>query len=92
MPVRSKLPSIIHSASTVTPAVFSAHTYYEVYAGTGGGSALINGSTIQLPAGSDISMVIRTFDVSSVTGNLFLLGDKRDVSYGSNIIGGSFTS
>ncbi len=92
MPLRSKLPSIVHSASTVTAAVFSAHTYYEVYAGVGGGGAIINGSFIDLPAGSDISMVVRTFDVSSATGNLFLMGDKINVSYGSNIIGGSFTS
>lgn len=88
MPVRSKLPSIIHSGSTVNAASLTAFTYYEVYAGTGGGAATINGTHISMPAGSDLSMVVRT--VSDVTGNLYFMGDKINVSDGSTYMGGSY--
>jgi len=80
---------IIRDGSTITPAQFSAFTFYSVYVGTSGATATINGVPMNLAAASSLDVVVRTFTYGS--GDIYLLGDKRNVAYGSSIIGGSFT-
>jgi len=92
MGLHGNTPSIIHSASTVDAARLTAFTYYNVYAGAGGGTATINGTLMNLGEGSDVSMIVRTINNLTVTGNVYLLGDKKNVFDGSPIIGGSFTT
>jgi len=89
MGLHGNRPGIIMDGSTITPAQFSAFTFYNVYVGTSAATATINGTLMNLAASSDISVVVRTFSYGS--GDIYLLGDKRNVSYGSQIIGGSFT-
>jgi len=81
--------TIIKDGSTITPAEFTGFTFYNVYAGAGGGAAIINGTSVNLGAGSDLPVVVRTF--TFISGSTYLLGDKLNVSYGSPIMGGSFT-
>jgi hypothetical protein len=90
MALHDKTPTIIHSGSSINAASFTAFTYYQVYVGTAGGTAVVNGITMNLAPSSLINMVVRS--LSSVTGDIYLLGDKINVSYGSDTVGGSFTS
>jgi hypothetical protein len=69
--------------SIIVPAqtpVLSAHSYTEVYGGTGGCSIVVNGVTVAVAAGSSLAIWVRT--VSGGTG-CFLLGENRDVINGS---------
>jgi len=73
--------SDIHSI--IVPAespVFSAHTYSEVYGGTNGCVAVINGTLVEVASSSNISIWIRS--ISGGTG-CYLLGDNIDVTQGS---------
>jgi hypothetical protein len=87
MALHGNRPSIVHPAGS---ANLTGYTYYEVYSGTGGGTATINGTAMTIPAASSIPIIIKS--ISGVTGDIYVLGDPINVSYGSNIIGGSFTS
>lgn len=89
MGLHGNRPTIIHAASGVTAAHLTAFTYYNVYAGTGGGTATVNGTPMALGEASSLSVVVRSID--TVTGEIYVMGDKANVSYGSPIIGGSFT-
>lgn len=77
------IPSIIHPASGAT---LSAYTYIEVYVGTGGGSATINGMSFILSEGSSISIMIRS--ISDVVGNIYLLGLPINVFQGTPTLSG----
>lgn len=74
---------IIHPASGVT---LSAYTYLQVYGGTSGGSATLNGTPVNVAAGSTIDLVIKS--ISSVSGDIYLLGMKKNVLVGSSVLGG----
>jgi len=77
------MPKFNHIYSIIVPAqspIFSAHTYSEVYGGSAGCSAIINGTSINVDAGSTVSILIRS--ISGGTG-CFLLGDNNDVYQGS---------
>ena len=74
--------SDIHSI--VVPAQnanLTAHTYTEIYGGTGGCTIAVNGVTINVAESSNIAIWVRT--VSGGTG-CYLLGEKQDVFQGSN--------
>jgi hypothetical protein len=60
----------------------------QVYAGTGGGSAIINGTSVVLAAGSRFDVMINS--ISSVSGNTYLLGVPINVMLGTSIIGGYY--
>jgi hypothetical protein len=77
------MPKFNNIYSIIVPAqspIFSAHTYSEVYGGSAGCSAIINGTSINVDAGSTVSILIRS--ISGGTG-CFLLGDNNDVYQGS---------
>jgi hypothetical protein len=87
MALQGKIPSIIHLASQ---ANLTGYTYYEVIGGgVSGGTATINGTIMNIPSSINFGVVVRT--ISGVTGDVYLGGDPINVSYGSSIIGGSFT-
>lgn len=77
------IPPIIHPASGAT---LSAYTYMQVYAGTSGGTATINGTSVSLAAGSRFDIMINS--ISSVSGDIYLLGVPINVMLGTSIIGG----
>jgi hypothetical protein len=79
------IPPIIHPASGAT---LSAYTYMQVYAGTGGGAATINGTPILLAAGSSFDIMVNS--ISSVSGEVYLLGVPINVMQGTSIIGGYY--
>jgi len=77
------MPKFNNVYSIIVPAqspVFSAHTYSEVYGGSAGCSAIINGTSINIGASSTISLLVNT--ISGGTG-CFLLGDNNNVYQGS---------
>ena len=74
---------IIHAASGATP---ECYVYLQVYGGTGGGSAIINGTPINVGAGSTIDITVKS--ITGATGNVYLLGMPRNVLEGSNTLGG----
>jgi len=76
-------PSIIHPASGAT---LSAYTYIEVYAGTGGGSATINGLPFVISARSNIKIMVNS--ISAVVGNLYLFGLPISVFQGTPTLSG----
>lgn len=78
------IPPIIHPASGAT---LSAYTYMQVYAGTGG-SAIINGTSVVLAAGSRFDVMVNS--ISNVSGNIYLLGVPINVMLGTSIIGGYY--
>ncbi len=73
--------SIIVSASA---PIFSAHTYTEVYGGTAGCTAVINGTSVTVAPSSNISIWVRT--ISGGAG-CFLLGEENNVVQGSTRLG-----
>lgn len=77
MPRITDVHSVIVSATT---ANLSAHTYNEVYGGTGGCVIIVNGVSINVAESSNIPVWIRT--VSGGAG-CYLLGEYKDVYYGS---------
>jgi hypothetical protein len=64
------LNDVIHSAAN---ADFTGYTYTQVYAQVSA-SPVINGTTVTLPAGMSIPMLIRTI---SPTGDVFVIGKKN---------------
>lgn len=73
----SDIHSIVVAAES---AILKAHTYTEIYGGNAGCSITINGTAMNVGAGSNVKIWIRT--VSGGSG-CFLLGDKKDVFSGS---------
>lgn len=61
----------------------SAHTYTEIYGGTGGCSIVVNGVSINVADSSNINVWVRS--VSGGTG-CWLLGFNKDVYNGSTIL------
>lgn len=73
--------------SIIVPAnapVFSAHTYTEIYGGSAGCTAVLNGASVVIGGSSSISIWVRT--ISGGTG-CFLLGENNDVIQGSTSLG-----
>ena len=85
MPRANGIYSFIHDNTQVA---LSAYTYYEVYAGTGGGVAVVNGTTVNFAEGSNVGVLVRNFNYTS--GNIYLLGEKKSVSSAGTYIGGSY--
>ena len=84
------MPKFNSVYTEIVPAdspIFSAHTYSEVYGGGSGCSAIINGTSITVAAGSSLEVLVRT--ISGGTG-CFLLGDKNDVYQGTVGLGGIY--
>jgi hypothetical protein len=69
--------SIIVPAQTPN---LSAHTYTQIYGGSAGCSVTINGTAVAIGPSSSID--VRVMTISGGTG-CFLLGDNRDVYFGS---------
>lgn len=69
--------SIIVPANTPN---LTAHTYTEVYGGTAGCTAVINGTSVAVGPASNIDIWVR-----SITGGAgcYLLGENKDVTGGS---------
>ena len=63
----------------------TAHTYSEIYGGTGGCTIVVNGVTINVADSSNIKLWIRS--VSGGTG-CYLLGENQNVLQGSTGLGG----
>jgi hypothetical protein len=63
----------------------SAHTYTRIYGGSAGCTATINGVAVNVGAGSNLNVVIK-----SITGGsgCFLLGEDKNVFEGSTGLGG----
>jgi hypothetical protein len=82
MPNINDIHSIIVSANTPN---LSAHTYTEIYGGTAGCTAVINGVSVNVGPASNIKVIIK-----SITGGsgCYLLGENRDVYNGSDGLGG----
>jgi len=77
------MPRINDIHSIIVPAQnanMTAHTYTEVYGGTGGCTIIINGVSVNVADSSTIGIAIRT--VSGGTG-CYLLGENVDVYLGS---------
>jgi hypothetical protein len=77
--------NIVHPASGAT---LSAYTYMEVYVGTGGGIATINNTILSLAEGSRFNIMVNS--ISSVSGEVYLLGVPINVMQGTSIIGGYY--
>jgi adhesin HecA-like repeat protein len=77
------VPSIIHPASVAT---LSAFTYFQVYVGTSGGSATVNGMPFILSEASTIEIIINS--ISDVVGNIYLLGTPINVFQGTPTLSG----
>lgn len=83
MPLLNDIHSIIVSAAS---ANFSAHSYTEVYAGSGG-SPTINGVSVTMAAGSSIKIKVRSI---SATSGIYVLGETIDNTLGTPYLGGYF--
>lgn len=73
--------------SIIVPAQnanLTAHTYTEIYGGTGGCTIAVNGTIINVAESSNIPVWIN--NVSGGTG-CYLLGENQNVLQGSTIIG-----
>lgn len=81
MPRISDIHSIIVPAES---ANLTAHTYTEIYGGTPGCTAIINGVTVQVASSSNIPIWIRS--ISATTG-CYLLGENKNVFTGSPNLG-----
>jgi hypothetical protein len=84
----SSFHGILPIIQPASGATLSAYTYMQVYVGTGGGSAIINGTSMALDAGSNFDIMINS--ISSVTGAVYLLGVPINVMRGTSIIGGYY--
>ena len=81
MPRINDIHSIIIPAES---ADLTAHTYTEIYAGSGGCTIVVNGVTVQVASSSNIPIWVRT--VSGGTG-CYLLGENKNVFTGSPNLG-----
>jgi len=84
MAIINDIHSIIVSANTPN---LTAHTYTEVYGGSAGCTAVINGVTVNVGSQSTIRIKVRT--ISGGTG-CYLLGENQDVFQGSTGLGGIY--
>lgn len=71
MPLLNDIHSIIVPATSPN---FTAHTYTEVYAGSGA-TPTINGVSVTMGAGSSIKIKVKSI---SSTANVYLLGETID--------------
>lgn len=81
MPRISDIHSIIVPAQN---ANLTAHTYSEIYGGTGGCTININGVIVQVADSTNIAVWVRS--VSGGTG-CYLLGENKNVLTGSPNLG-----
>ena len=72
--------SIIVAAAN---ANFSAHTYTQVFAG-GDVAPTINGVAVTMAGSSILNIKVKSI---SATANVYLLGEKKDVTQGSTSVG-----
>jgi hypothetical protein len=70
---------------SATSANLSAHTYTEIYGGSAGCTAIINGVSVSVNAGSNLYVVINSISGGS---GCYLLGEKINVFQGSTGLGG----
>jgi hypothetical protein len=70
MPLQNGIHSIIHKAGDIN---LSAFTYTQVYAGVAA-APVINGTTVNMPAGTTIDILLRT--ISGALTNVYAIGDK----------------
>lgn len=82
MPKVNDVHSIIVAAQSPR---FTAHTYTEVYGGSAGCVANINGTVVNIGAQSNLPIWVRT--ISGGTG-CYLLGENLNVALGSTGLGG----
>lgn len=76
------LHSIIVAAANVN---LTAHSYTEIYGGSAGCTCMVNDTVgVAIGAGSSLSIWVRSF--SGGTG-CFLMGENKNVTQGSLIIG-----
>lgn len=76
MPFQTGIYSIIHEASN---ADFVNYSYYQVYFGVDS-TITLNGQIVNLAATMTIDIPVKSI---SPTPNVYLLGDKKDVTTGS---------
>lgn len=81
MPLSTGVYSIIHAAAD---ADFTAYTYNKVYAGAAE-TPTINGVSVTMAAGSDLDITVRSI---SGTANVYVLGDKKNVTDGPQTLNG----
>ena len=72
--------SIIVAAAN---ANFSAHTYTQVFAGADA-TPTINGVSVTMAGSSILNIKVKSI---SSTANIYLLGEKKDVTQGSTSVG-----
>lgn len=71
---------------SATSANLTAHTYTQVYGGSAGCTATINGVSVSVGAGSNLYIVVNSISGGS---GCYLLGEKYNVFQGSTILGGT---
>lgn len=76
MALHTGVYSIIHAAAD---ADFDNFVYLEVYAGADA-APTINGTAVTMAAASTLHLSVKSI---SATANVYLLGNKRDVTYGT---------
>ena len=84
-PIMSKLNDSYTIIVPATAPVLSAHTYTQVYGGSAGCTAVINGVSVSIGASSNLDIRIRS--ISGGTG-CYLLGEDNNVYLGSTVLGG----
>jgi hypothetical protein len=77
MPKNNDVYSIIVPAQTPN---LTAHTYSTIYGGSAGCTAIINGISVSVGASSSFDLRINS--ISATTG-CYLLGENKDVYFGS---------
>ncbi len=70
MPLHNGISSIIHKDGDID---VTAYTYTQIYAGVAA-SPVINGTSIDIPAGTTIDILVRT--LSGSLTNIYAIGDK----------------
>jgi hypothetical protein len=70
---------------SATSANLTAHTYTQVYGGSAGCTATINGVSVGVAAGSNLSVVVNSISGGS---GCYLLGERINVFQGSTVLGG----
>jgi hypothetical protein len=70
---------------SATSANLSAHTYTQVYGGSAGCTATINGVSVSVGANSNLNIVVNSISGGS---GCYLLGEKINVFQGSTGLGG----
>lgn len=76
MALHTGVYSIIHAAAD---ADFDNYVYLEVYAGANA-TPTINGTLVTMGGASKLNINVKSI---SATANIYVLGNKKDVTYGS---------